>query len=623
MQRVVFDIETNGLLDKCDKLFSLVLQDLDTGEVLSCADQEGYAPLSQGLDILIEASTIIGHNIVQFDIPALKRIYPGFQPKGTPYDTLLAARVAYPDVMMFDESERRIPSKYWGAHSLKAWGYRVGVHKTHYEHGFDEWSKIMQDYCEDDVAATVALYEFLQEEQLSPEALRIEHKLAEYLFAQEQGGFPFDVDKALALKERLERDLQEALVELQNKYFRRWVVPGEMKVPTRNWGRLKEILGPKAEVFKKAKGAAYQEIVIKEFTGGPQQIKQCLKRFYGWKPEFIKKRKKVEGEWQYVFEEEGTDSDVLSKLSYDCIPALLKYNQAKKVLGMLSEGQNAWLKLVAADGRIHGRVNQNGTVTHRARHSRPNMSQVPSVNKPYGQECRELFYAPDGWVLMGSDASGLELRMLAHYMHQYDKGAYAFEILNGDIHTANQQAANLSTRAQAKTFIYGFLYGAGAAKIGSIVSPEGHEIEQQEIGRELKRRFLSSLPALDRVIKDTSAIAKRLGYVYSLDGRKTYVKSDHKALNCLLQSSGSILVKKWITLFYEEMLEKFGGPGWEGNWTPCSYSHDDVILAVRADYVQQVEEVLMSNIKKAGEIMEMNIRIDGDVMTGRTWKEVH
>lgn len=623
MRRVVFDIETNSLLDECTQLFSLVLHDLDSGEMLSCADQEGYVPLALGLDILAKAGLIVGHNIIGFDIPALKKLYPQFLPLGEIYDTYVASRIAYPDVMMFDEGDSKIPPKLWGSHSLKAWGYRIGVHKTHYEHGFDEWSKIMQDYCEDDVTATKALYDFLQEEQLSPEALRIEHTLAHYLFAQERGGFPFDVNRGLALKEMLEKDLADSLKELQDKYFKQWVEPGDIKVPTRNWGRLKELLGPKAEVFQKCKGAAYQEIKIKEFTGGPQQIKQCLKRFYGWKPDFIKKRKRVKGEFEIIFEEEGTDTDTLSKLSYDCIPTLIKYNQAKKVLGMLSEGQNAWLKLVDREGLIHGRVNQNGTVTHRARHSRPNMSQVPSVNKPYGNECRELFYAPTGWSLIGADASGLELRMLAHYMHKHDKGAYAFEILNGDIHTVNQEAAGLESRAQAKTFIYGFLYGAGAAKLGSIVLPQGHEEHQKMVGADLKKKFLMSTPALNHVLKDTESIAKQLGYVYSLDGRKTYVKSPHKALNCLLQSSGSILVKKWITLFYQELLETIGEPGWEGNWTPCSFSHDDVILCVRNDYIDKVSETLKSNLKKAGELMETKIPIDGEVIVGRTWKEVH
>lgn len=623
MKRVCFDIEADGLLDSVSVLHSLVIQCLDTGAVLSCAEQEGFTPLSEGLRALSEAEMVCGHNIINYDIPAIQKLYPEWEYRGQVYDTLVASRTAYPDLMMFDAFENKLPTKDWGSHSLRAWGQRVGVHKTQFDLGFTEWSKQMQEYCEDDVAATVALYEFLQEEHLPKEAVDIEHKLAHYLYAQEKGGFPFDVPKALALKERVEQDLRDSLKELQNKYFTMWVEPGEVVVPKRNFGKLKDLLGPKTTVFTKAAGAAYQQIEIKEFTGGPMQIKKCLKRFYGWQPDYIKKRKKVKDVFENVYEEEGTDSDTLSKLDFDCIPTLLKYNAAKKVLGMLSEGKNAWLKLVADDGRIHGRIIQNGTVTHRARHSRPNMSQVPSTRKPYGNECRDLFYAPEGWSLIGCDASGLELRMLAHYMHRYDKGAYAYEILNGDIHTTNQQAAGLETRDQAKVFVYSLVYGAGAAKIGSIVKPQAQEDERIAIGLDLKKKFLLALPALDKVISDTAVFAKQQGYIYSLDGRKTYVKSPHKALNCLLQSSGSILVKKWMTLFYEDFLQHLGPPGWDGVWTPCSFSHDDVILAARNDYVDKVKKILLDNLTIAGEQMELNIQIDGEAKVGTTWKEVH
>lgn len=624
MKRVAFDIEANGLLDSVSTLHSLVLQDLDTGEQLSCAYQDGYAYPEAGLEVLSQAELICGHNVIHYDIPALFKLFPRWGYTGDVYDTLVAARTAYPDVMMFDLGSK-VDKKDWGSHSLKAWGQRVGVHKTQFDLGFDEWSVTMQEYCEDDVRATAALYDFLQEERIPQEALEIEHTLAHYIFAQQEGGFPFDREKALALREKLEKDYADSLLELQEKYFRRWVEPGATKTPTRNWGRLRELLGPKAEVFTKPKGATYQEVKICEFTGGPVQIKKCLKRFYGWQPEYVKKRKRVgkTDQFENVYEEEGTDTDTLAKLNFPCIPTLIKHKQAEKVLGMLSKGDNAWLKLVKDDGRIHGRVIQNGTVTHRARHSRPNMSQVPSIGKAYGEECRELFHAPAGWKLIGCDASGLELRMLAHYMHKYDNGTYAFEILNGDIHTVNQHAAGLSTRNQSKTFIYGFLYGAGAAKVGSIVDPTAGEHAQMQIGADLKKKFLTALPALDMVIKDATSMAEGRGYVYSIDGRKTYVKSPHKALNCLLQSSGSILVKKWMCLFYKELLQAVGQPGWEGNWSPCSYSHDDVVLAVREEYVKEVSDILLRNLTLAGEQLEMKIRMDGEAKIGNTWGEVH
>ena len=128
-----------------------------------------------------------------------------------------------------------------------------------------------------------------------------------------------------------------------------------------------------------------------------------------------------------------------------------------KRLGQLAEGKNAWLKCVKEDGAIHGSVNPNGAVTGRATHASPNVAQVPASGSPYGHECRELFKAPEGWLQCGVDASGLELRCLGHFMSPYDSGSYAETVVNGDIHTLNQEAAGLPTRDNAKTFIYGFL----------------------------------------------------------------------------------------------------------------------------------------------------------------------
>jgi DNA polymerase I-like protein with 3'-5' exonuclease and polymerase domains len=167
------------------------------------------------------------------------------------------------------------------------------------------------------------------------------------------------------------------------------------------------------------------------------------------------------------------------------------------------------------------------------------------------------------------------------------------------------------------------LYGAGAAKIGSIAAPNADEYTKINIGKELNRKFLTSLPALDMVIKDVTAIAGDKGYVYSIDGRKTYVKSPHKALNCLLQSSGSIFVKKWICMFYHKLLSQLGKPGWDGLWTPCSYSHDDILIAVKEEHVEKVKSILLPTIQETGEVMGLNIRMDGEALVGHTWKEVH
>src|SRR5690606_31621074 len=179
-------------------------------------------------------------------------------------------------------------------------------------------------------------------------------------------------------------------------------------------------------------------------------IYKRLKDKYNWKPK--------------EFTEKGTpkvSEEVLESLPYPEAELLNEYLMIQKRISQLAEGHSAWLKMVRPDGRIYGSVITNGAVTGRMTHNSPNLAQVPAVNVPYGKECRSLFTVPDDRVLVGADASGLELRCLAHYMARFDKGAYARELLEGDIHTANQKAAGLPTRDNAKTFIYAFLYGAG------------------------------------------------------------------------------------------------------------------------------------------------------------------
>jgi DNA polymerase I-like protein with 3'-5' exonuclease and polymerase domains len=620
LKRVAFDIECDGL--DATKIHSLVLLDLDTDQLYSYADQDGYAPIQEGVSVLRSAKLLVGHNILKFDAPVIQRLY-NVKLRGGLYDTLIAARTAYPDLMMFD-CETELPTKIWGRHSLAAWGHRIGIFKGEFgqddEQVWDEWSAEMQQYCEQDVRVTAALYRWLQQEQLPAESLKIEHTLARYLLAQEVNGFPFDREAGEKLAAHLAAEEERLLVELKS-YFGMWVKRGEYVIPKSNRGKIGD---KKSTLFRVAKGCSYCKMEIHEYTGGPDQTKAALKRLYGWEPNNVKKRKRIKGEMEVVVEEEGTDEVTLSKLNFPAIPSLIKYNNVRKIRGMLETGKNAWLKLFRPEtGCIHGQVNQNGTVTHRATHNRPNISQVPSGKRPYGKECRELFHAPPGWTVVGTDASGLELRMLAHYMHAYDNGRYGNVILNGDIHTENMRAAGLANRNQAKSFIYGYLYGAGAVKLGSIASPDADERKQGAVGAALKKSFLQAIPALAQVIEDCTTEAAEHGYVRSIDGRKTYVKSAHKALNCLLQSSGSILVKKWISLLYVSLTEKYGAPSWNGVWTPLSFSHDDIIIAVKNDYVAEIQKIKLDSITQAGLALGVQIRMDGESKTGSNWYEVH
>lgn len=298
-----------------------------------------------------------------------------------------------------------------------------------------------------------------------------------------------------------------------------------------------------------------------------------------------------------------------------------------KRLGQLIDGKYGWLKCVKEDGRIHGSVNSCGAVTGRATHAAPNVAQVPSIGSPYGKECRSLFTVPEEWYQAGVDASGLELRCLAHFMYPYDNGAYAHEILNGDIHTANQLAAGLPERNQAKTFIYAFLYGAGDAKIGKIVHGDAKD------GKRLKREFLSKTPAIaDLKAAITNALVAeefrgrvirwKRRYLKGLDGRPLHVRSIHSALNLLLQSAGALICKKWIILLEENLIAQGLDHGKDFQY--MAWVHDEVQIACRTkEIAETVVKVAQDSMRQAQDFFGFRVQLDTEGKIGKNWCDCH
>ena len=274
----------------------------------------------------------------------------------------------------------------------------------------------------------------------------------------------------------------------------------------------------------------------------------------------------------------------------------------------------SWLEAVKADGRVHGKVITNGAVTGRMTHSSPNMAQIPNAGSVYGHECRECWTVEEGNVLVGCDASGLELRMLAHYMK--DEG-YVRTVTEGsskdgtDVHSINQQAAGLPTRDSAKTFIYAFLYGAGDAKIGSIVGGSAKE------GEKLKEKFLRKTPALARLIKDVKSAANQRGCVKGLDGRKIWIRSEHAALNSLLQGAGAIVMKKALCLFYDKIKEN------KWNVKLVANVHDEFQFECPPDIAELAGKAARMSIIEAGEHYKLRCPLDGEYKIGKSWKETH
>lgn len=612
--KLVFDIETDGLLQELTKIHSLVIYDLDSNTFYSCTDNF-YVPnndevqtktIDEGIKLLESAETIIGHNIIKFDIPAIQKLYPEFK-YNKARDTLLMSKLVYPDIGLIDDRlilKNQLPKSLRGRYSLESFGYRLKEYKGEYgkqENAWDNWSPQMQEYCEQDVNLTKKLWDLVNSKGIPETTLDIEHKFATILFNQEMRGVHFDFDKAVDLAS----ELQAKKIELESQL--KTAFPDEVK---------EEIFIPK--VNNKSKGYVKDVPFIKktivEFNPSSRDmIADRLMRKYNWKPKHLTNTGKP------ILNEE-----IIETLDYSEAPLIKEYFLVTKVLGQLLDGKNAWLKLYNKETKaIHGAVDTIGAVTCRCTHKLPNLAQVPAVGGFMGKECRELFKAREGYNLIGCDASGLELRCLAHYMKDDE---YTNEILNGDIHTKNQVAAGLPTRNEAKRFIYAFIYGGGDALIGSLVGGKSKE------GKAIKDKFLSSLPSLDRLIKGVKTAVKTRGFLKGLDKRQLKVREQYKGLNVLLQSAGAIVMKKALCILHDDLIKK----GYKVyNWVDHNKGrkdfdvafvlniHDEYQAEVKPEITEEYKVMAVEAIRKAGEFFDYRCPLDGEAKIGKNWCETH
>ena len=584
MPSYIFDLETDGLLDDVTKIHCLVIKDIDTGQSLGYT---GRGIWTEGIPKLEKADMIIGHNIIKYDIPVLKKLGT-FNPKGEVFDTLVCTRLIWADIKQADFTRTDFPRKLIGSHSLAAWGHRLGNYKGDYDGGWEEYSDEMLEYCFQDVEVTYTLYEKIAVKNYSRQALELEHEVAEIIHEQEVAGFAFDTESAAKLYAKLSARKLELETELKET-FPDWEVrtPFTPKVNNKKLGYEKGV-------------PTYKVKTVQFNPGSRDHVANRLTTLRGWKPTDYTNDGKPK-----------VDEMTLSKLPYPEAKILVEYYTLIKRLGQLGDGRQAWLK-VERGGRIHGSCNTNGAVTGRATHAYPNVAQVPSCGAPYGRECRELFTVPKGMKLVGVDVSGLELRCLAHYMARYDGGAYGEDVVNGDIHTTNQRAAGLSERSQAKTFIYGFLYGAGVGKLGEIVGKGAKE------GTVLKKRFLAKLPALATLIERVQKAAER-GYIVGLDGRHLKVRSPHSALNVLLQSAGALICKQWMVEFNNALIEQ----GLKESCTQVAWVHDEIQLETKEDMSDEIGKLAVECIKRAGDAFSIRCPLDGEYNIGDNWAETH
>lgn len=654
---LVFDIETNALeLDDITTIHSFVVSDGDRIVISAAGNKEAMA----AAEILQKYDGVIaGHNVMRYDIPAIKKILGVDLMNKNVYDTLLVSRLMYTDIEDFDfkfiktERGKQMPMKLVGSHSLEAWGHRLGMLKDNFHHNTDwsQWSEEMQEYCEQDVKINYELYKKFSESGYSETAVKLEHDFARVIFKMCDHGFSFDESKAAKLYAKLSAEREDIKQQLTVAFPSAWeetktVEYYECNTCGSKFEKKKDKCGCKPASIKPG---PLRKKEIPFNPGSRQQIAERLMAL-GWKP-----IKLTDGGSPQL------DESILESLPYPEAKLLARYFLIQKRIGQLAEGNESWLKLCRR-GRIHGDVITNRAVTGRCGHRSPNIAQVPRVGSPYGSDCRELFGPTAGNVLVGADASGLELRCLAHYLHPYDGGKYVEVVTGPDVHTFNQKAfclpAGKEARNRSKTAIYAKVYGGGPEKIGASLERLEDDAEKQAqsikiAGRTAERlreqgvmddpvrladykRGLFAIKAVERGINGFDKLidsiddivgnrvkrkAAKRSYLYGLDGRKLRIRSQHSALNTLLQSAGAILVKKATVIWAEELSMR--GLVFGKDFALVAHVHDEIQCECLPKHAELVGKTFVESIKKAGEFFKFRCPLSGEFKSGSNWAETH
>jgi DNA polymerase-1 len=597
----VLDLETDNLYDDVTKIHCLVLYDINRDQTFT------YGPdsIAAGLEHLATADVLIGHNILFYDIPVIRKLYPFYTfAAARIIDTLITTRLIWPKEKLYEmdtEQYTQVPTKLRGSASLKAWGYRLSDYKIEFK-DFKEYSQEMLDYCIQDVSVTTKLFQHIQKQFCSESALKLEHDFALAIEKQIRSGFPFDVDACLDLVDDL-RAKQAVLEADLKKLF-----------PPK---RIETVFVPKVNNASRGyvKGEPFIKVAHEEFNpGSRQQIIDRLQTKYGWVPEKATEKGNP-----------TLDDDILNALPYPEAKPLAEYMLIKKRLGQIADGNNAWLKLVNDEtGCMHGDVITNGCITGRCAHRNPNMGQVPASYSDYGKECRSLFHAPEGWTLIGVDAKALELRCLAGYLAYWDNGEYARVVTDEsiDIHVFNKKMFGVPTRDIAKRLLYGLLYGCGALKAGTIIDPnEKDEAVLRKLGSTAINSFMQGIPAL-KELKDRIAhnIAKR-EHLIGLDGRPLFCRSDFKGLNVLLQSSGALIMKQVVIELHKKMYDL--GYIYGHDWQQHGMIHDEIQVSCPPGMVDKLTAVALDAFLASQQFFGFQCPIEGDAHVGCTWFDTH
>lgn len=581
---VVFDIETDGLNPTV--IHVMVAKEVGVKGNYIIRGPKAFAKFAP------KVSKWIAHNGTGFDCKVVENLWGYKIPLSKQVDTLVLSR-------LFNPMRK-------GGHSLKSWGIRLDEYKGEFN-DWSQYSEEMKQYCKQDVKVTELVYQELLKEgsKFSQASIDLEHQVHAIMCEQEANGFLLDTELAqeiyttcLAETTRIERDIKEFMVPI--------AVP--VKEVNLKYKKDGSIFANQLLEGCNVQGD-YTKIMWEEFNLASQpQINKRLNRL-GWKPTV-----KTKGGDSYKICPEN-----LATIP-DTAPQAVKGLKKWKVLETRWKLASEWLQGSQVDGRVHGQVITPGAVTHRAAHRGPNMANIPSVphgkdgilwkmDGMYAAECRQAFTVPEGKLLVGTDAAGIQLRVLAHYMND---PVYTEQVIDGDIHTFNMNALGkfCKDRPTAKTFIYAFLLGAGVGKIAEILGCNAAQANKS------MQNFYEALPTLKR-LKSEAARAASMGWMKGLDGRILSIGSEHLALSVYLQGGETVIMRLANLLWYSKAKK-------EGlNFKQCAWVHDEWQTEVDADQAERLGELQVQAIKDAGTFFKLNCPMDGEAKIGRNWLETH
>ena len=546
MTRTVFiDIETDSL--DATKIYCAVT--LEGGKYIEWISG---TTLQEYLDDAI----VVAHNGLSFDFPVLAKLWNVRLKLENMRDTLVLS--------MMDNPARE------GGHSLKSWGERLGSAKIDFD-DFSQYTEEMLEYCKQDVKLCSQVYNYLQHtlQEFSPRSVSDEHRMRIVADRISHNGFGLDKDKAVLLYNSLVIEQEQIEKECRNLF------------PT-----IVE------ETYSQKTGKRLKDRVIEFNPASRQQIAERLIKL-GWVPRDLTPTGQPK-----------VDEKTLAKCKIPVAETLATYFMLQKRSALV----RSWVKACTDQGRVHCKYRTLGAITNRMSCVDPNLQQVPAVRVEYGKECRELFTAGQGNKLLDTDAAGLELRVLAHYM---DDDKFTKEVLEGDVHTANQNMAGLDNRDQAKTFIYALLYGAGDAKIGAVVNGSAKD------GAELRARFMANMPAYKRLSEAVIRKGESEGKLKALDGRVLRVRSGHASLNTLIQGSSAVLMKKWF-MYVDHHLRRR-----KLQSKIVAMIHDELVLESCEKDVDASKECVILSISQVNKAYDLRCRLDCDVQVGDNWSEIH